>query len=67
MTLLAYCTGFIFLCTVLLAVATSVTIKNYWLLRELSGTPRPGRHDDAATTGPVLTQRYDSERSRRLR
>jgi hypothetical protein len=43
--LIEYCTGLILVCTVLLVVATSVTIKNYWLLRELTSPAAPGRHD----------------------
>jgi hypothetical protein len=41
--LLAYCAGLIAVCTGLLLVATVFTVKNYWLLRELSNAP-PGKH-----------------------
>jgi hypothetical protein len=43
--LLAYLIGLITVCTGLLLVATAVTIKNYWLLRELLEGAPPGRHD----------------------
>jgi hypothetical protein len=39
--LIEYCTGLIFVCTVLLVVATSLTIKNYWLIRDLTSPPEP--------------------------
>jgi hypothetical protein len=45
--LLAYLIGLITVCTGLLLVATAVTIKNYWLLRELLEGAPPGRHDSA--------------------
>jgi hypothetical protein len=62
---LVYCTGLIFVCTVLLVVATAVTIQNYQLLRRLSQYAA-GAHDEApareARPGrerrPV--ERYDS-------
>jgi hypothetical protein len=41
--LLAYCAGLIAVCTGLLLVATVFTVKNYWLLRELSISPS-GKH-----------------------
>ncbi|GEM_PF-6759101 len=44
--LLAYLIGLIGVCTGLLVVATAVTIKNYWLLRELLECAPPGRHDE---------------------
>jgi hypothetical protein len=37
--------GLITVCTGLLLVATAVTVKNYWLLRELLEGAPPGRHD----------------------
>jgi hypothetical protein len=43
--LIAYCTGLIIVCTILLVVATTVTIKNYWLLRDLAEASPPGRHE----------------------
>jgi hypothetical protein len=44
--LIAYCTGLILVCTVLLVVATAVTVKNYWLLRDIVKAPASGRHDE---------------------
>jgi hypothetical protein len=44
--LIAYCTGLILVCTVLLVVTTAVTVKNYWLLRDIVKAPAPGRHDE---------------------
>lgn len=46
--LLAYLIGLIAVCTGLLLVATAVTIKNYWLLRELLEGAPAGRHETAA-------------------
>ena len=69
--LIPYCTGLIIVCTALLLVATVVTVKNYWLLRELTQNDTPGRHDrvdvveprGAATTAAAPRQTvtyYDS-------
>jgi hypothetical protein len=60
--LLAYCAGLIAVCTGLLIIATVFTVKNYWMLRELSNAP-PGKHSaDAPRDIPsgVPSERYDS-------
>jgi hypothetical protein len=57
--LLAYLIGLISVCTGLLLVATAVTIKNYWLLRELLEGAAPGRHDSGVTRERRV-ERYDS-------
>jgi hypothetical protein len=46
--LLAYLIGLISVSTGLLLVATAVTIKNYWLLRELLEGAPSGRHEALA-------------------
>jgi hypothetical protein len=53
--LIEYCTGLIFVCTVLLVVATSVTIKNYWLIRDLTSPPEPRERRGSRV------ERYDSD------
>ncbi len=57
--LLAYLIGLIAICTGLLLVATAVTIKNYWLLRELLEGAPAGRHESAALPEPKF-EYYDS-------
>jgi hypothetical protein len=64
--LLAYCAGLIAVCTGLLIIATVFTVKNYWMLRELSNAP-PGKHSadtprDVPRGSPsgIPSQRYDS-------
>jgi hypothetical protein len=61
--LIAYCTGLILVCTVLLVVSTAVTIKNYWLLRDLVKPPAPGRHDEPLTA-PLPEQRTEGREAR---
>jgi hypothetical protein len=60
--LIAYCTGLIIVCTVLLVVATTVTIKNYWLLRDLAEGSPPGRHERAPSKERPLVERSPVER-----
>jgi len=64
--LLAYCVGLIAVCTGLLLIATVFTVKNYWMLRELSNSP-PGKHSvevSREASGEVsrdsASVRYDS-------
>lgn len=67
MMLIAYCSGFITVCTVLLFIATILTYHNYQLLRRLS-EGSTGQHDvqsrvperaiHAARRSP--SERYDS-------
>jgi hypothetical protein len=54
---LVYCTGLIFVCTVLLVIATAVTIQNFQLLRRLT-EDSVGAHDEP----PVRDTRAGRER-----
>jgi hypothetical protein len=56
--LIEYCTGLIFVCTVLLVVATSLTIKNYWLIRDLTSPPEPPEPRERRGS---RVERYDSD------
>lgn len=62
--LIEYCTGLILVCTVLLVVATSVTIKNYWLLRELTAPQSSGRHDAEPTVPRAPGRRREDHEPR---
>ena len=53
LVLVEYCTGLICVCTALLVTATVFTVKNYWMLLEISEY-LPGKHDETPrgrTTG----------------
>jgi hypothetical protein len=69
LVLVAYCTGFISVCTILLFIATIFTVQNYRMLRRMSEVA-PGAHDEDAVGQPAArragaaqrrpVERYDS-------
>jgi hypothetical protein len=62
--LLEYCIGLIAVCTGLLIIATVFTIKNYWLLSQLTDAA-PGKHDFKASASATASARPEpSERIR---
>jgi hypothetical protein len=65
--LIAYCTGLICVCTVLLVVSTVLTVKNYWLLRDLTAASPPGRHEAAAAAARREPKRREVSPPREVR